>query len=87
MVAIRGLPLRLCLCKLSILCTSSGMNMCSCVSSPAEISHSQATWSSLQGDDQSETAVFIEPTEGAVTRVSLRPDVPHQIIRHGKRPR
>lgn len=52
--------------------------------SPVEISHSKAKWSSLQGDDHSETAVFIEPTEGAVTRVSLRPNMPHQIICHRK---
>lgn len=51
-----------------------------------EISHSKAKWSSPQGDDHSETAVFIEPSEGAVTRVSLRPNMPHQIICHLKWP-
>lgn len=35
------------------------------------ISHSQAKWRSAQEDEHSETAVFIEPPEGAVTRVSL----------------
>lgn len=35
------------------------------------ISHSQAKWHSAQEGDHSETAVFIEPPEGAVTRVRL----------------
>ena len=35
------------------------------------VSHSQAKWNSAQEVDQSETAVFIEPPEGAVTRVRL----------------
>lgn len=39
---------------------------------PVATSHSQAKWRSAQDEDPSETAVFIEPPEGAVTRVSLR---------------
>lgn len=35
------------------------------------VSHSQAKWNSAEEADQSETAVFIEPPEGAVTRVRL----------------
>lgn len=33
---------------------------------------SQAKWRSAQEDEHSETAVFIEPSDGAVTRVRLR---------------
>lgn len=48
-------------------------------------SHSQSKWRSAQDEDLSETAVFIEPPEGAVTRVSLRLMCHHPICQHTSR--